>query len=1241
MAPRNEKWNQLSTVFFNWLYEPMDVPIPESCVPYINHKILISAFSKEPKINIILNKLLNTTYLYNIDIIELANFIKQVIHDNHINENKIWWYSNLEFREKDVNKKIYKLLKPHERDLLGDMVEQGMIDESLNPFMEKKKKKKTKAELAESLLVKEPEVTVVNENALEELRQYYINNKTVNINCKNCTLNQNQIVTFDSNDKTLSNIHVMFIAEAPGETETQQGVPLIGKAGQLLRKYINNYLGDLNFFMTNVCLCRPEDNRTPTEFEMKCCSINLDEVINAVKPKLIISLGSTSMSRLGINDGVMKARGIHKYKHYNVFSTMHPSGVIRGGKYFIYDEDFKQISDICNTYREIQHNIVNSDSSEYEVSTVSKVNQLRNIMANNFIGIKLPSIYYDYFLVDVQFLKDKYKVLYIFRDTKGNRIYAETDSNIYCFYTEGIKTHYEEVNKLSYQPNLKYSIREAYKDGRTYFESDVYPDNRHCIDFFLNKDNSSNNDYRLKILYTDIEVYSKTGAFPDITVAEHPVQLITNHMNGKTVCLVLNDEIPGFEYKNTELIYFDNERDLLLENARIWRESDIDVITAWNAPFDIGYVYHRMINLGLDPRLLSPLGYTLDIDAMKEKMLIPGYIAYDMIQGYKWLTIDNKKESYTLSYISEIELGHAKSHKGGQFNELWDTDKEESIRYNIDDVVDNILELDKKLLIVSFMNEMRISASCSWESLNSTSRIVDSMLIRMNRVKGLALRTKSDFKTKDENIGAYVYNPTEGTHDNVYIVDFSKQYPSSIQTLNIDPTTLVAIFDNKNDVINYLSNYEMNYTMVFNPVYNPTYYNMTLSDVKSYIKDNNLMVGFGGGIFCKHQQKKSILYSSIDELTKQRSSYKKLYKEKKDEIYKSKERSVKILTNSIYGILGQSGNRFNITYLVNNITLTGRYINKLCALSANYLLLERKNNITFEEFIKNVLSLFLTKYWNTDIDEPFIIYGDTDSIFMKIADMAYASWKEAKARGDEILKVLNEVIIKQYIPAILNIDPNEVKWLLDYQGITKARFTDVKKRYVLKYYDGEYSGIVTKGFETRKSDYPIYAKKNLIQLIDMVMNDVPVDKIQEFVDNVTTEYINKVKTFSDDVGRPVEWKKDIDSYEKVPFHIIGMIFWNKCILDSFRRGMKGFCFKVNYNNNMPQVARNILNDIAKQYNIKSSESMSWLVIPEGMQDKIPSWIEVDTKYMLDYAWTSKSDALVPKQKTLSFSDFDF
>ena len=93
--------------------------------------------------------------------------------------------------------------------------------------------------------------------------------------CKNCSLHENIVDGLDPHVYAYGNVAspIIFLSEAPGLTETQKKIPLIGKAGQVYEKYILEGLGlkREDVWTTNVCLCRPPDNRKPTPEEREAC----------------------------------------------------------------------------------------------------------------------------------------------------------------------------------------------------------------------------------------------------------------------------------------------------------------------------------------------------------------------------------------------------------------------------------------------------------------------------------------------------------------------------------------------------------------------------------------------------------------------------------------------------------------------------------------------------------------------------------------------------------------------------------------------------------------------------------------------------------------------------------------------------------------------------------------------------------------------------------------------------------
>ncbi len=110
-----------------------------------------------------------------------------------------------------------------------------------------------------------------------------------------------------------TNADLMLIGEAPGADEDEQGLPFVGRSGQLLQKILEEEIGQEaaeGVYISNIVKCRPPNNRAPTPEEVKTCRPYLDEQIKFVSPKVIVTLGNSSTRPLlNTNDGITKIRG--------------------------------------------------------------------------------------------------------------------------------------------------------------------------------------------------------------------------------------------------------------------------------------------------------------------------------------------------------------------------------------------------------------------------------------------------------------------------------------------------------------------------------------------------------------------------------------------------------------------------------------------------------------------------------------------------------------------------------------------------------------------------------------------------------------------------------------------------------------------------------------------------------------------------------------------------------------------
>jgi DNA polymerase len=162
--------------------------------------------------------------------------------------------------------------------------------------------------------------------------------------CTRCRLHQGRhsIVFGVGNEQA----KLVFVGEGPGADEDAQGVPFVGRAGQLLTQMIENTakregipLLRRDVYICNVVKCRPPENRTPEPGEMETCGQFLFRQLAAIRPQAICALGGTAVrALLGRKDGVTRLRGQwHRWRDIPVMVTYHPSYLLRP-----YNQDAKR-----------------------------------------------------------------------------------------------------------------------------------------------------------------------------------------------------------------------------------------------------------------------------------------------------------------------------------------------------------------------------------------------------------------------------------------------------------------------------------------------------------------------------------------------------------------------------------------------------------------------------------------------------------------------------------------------------------------------------------------------------------------------------------------------------------------------------------------------------------------------------------------------------------------------------------
>jgi DNA polymerase len=154
--------------------------------------------------------------------------------------------------------------------------------------------------------------------------------------CRRCRLHQGRttLVFGSGNPKA----RLVFVGEGPGADEDAQGLPFVGRAGQLLTQMIEGTarregitLGRQDVYICNVIKCRPPGNRTPEADEMEICGQFLFRQLAAIRPKAVCALGATAVrALLGTREALGRLRGQwHRWGDIPVMVTYHPAYLLR------------------------------------------------------------------------------------------------------------------------------------------------------------------------------------------------------------------------------------------------------------------------------------------------------------------------------------------------------------------------------------------------------------------------------------------------------------------------------------------------------------------------------------------------------------------------------------------------------------------------------------------------------------------------------------------------------------------------------------------------------------------------------------------------------------------------------------------------------------------------------------------------------------------------------------------------
>jgi len=181
--------------------------------------------------------------------------------------------------------------------------------------------------------------------------------KALTSQCKNCKLRCGASVVFGQGNP---NAKIMFIGEAPGKKEVELGIPFVGSSGKILDKMLEKIaIPREDVYLTNICKCRPPENRDPLPEEIEQCWPWLEKQIAIIEPEIIVTLGRFALNAFVPNAKISEVHGqliqieIKKIGKIQLFPLHHPAAArINRKTRAIFQDDFEKIPKLLQNKKE-------------------------------------------------------------------------------------------------------------------------------------------------------------------------------------------------------------------------------------------------------------------------------------------------------------------------------------------------------------------------------------------------------------------------------------------------------------------------------------------------------------------------------------------------------------------------------------------------------------------------------------------------------------------------------------------------------------------------------------------------------------------------------------------------------------------------------------------------------------------------------------------------------------------------
>lgn len=603
-----------------------------------------------------------------------------------------------------------------------------------------------------------------------------------------------------------------------------------------------------------------------------------------------------------------------------------------------------------------------------------------------------------------------------------------------------------------------------------HYESDIKPEYKELIDLDIKgsltiQGTPIKNEEHKTDLFFDEPTLTKSDWVPkyeDLVILAIDIETSMNTEQLYSVSLATNNEVEevliiGKEKLNKATTY-ENEEELIKKLIEKINKINPDIITGWNLiDFDLKILQDKIKENKQEfkiTRTNQPINLKITESFMTDsKAECEGRAILDGIHLLKtsFIKLDDYKLGTAAKTYTDSQKLIGDENKGEEIENAYEKNPQKLVDYNL---LDSKLVL--KILKKSGALELTILRSkltgMPLDRVRASIASFDSLYLRKLHEKKYAAPSNKFYSREERTTGGFVMDSASGIYNYVIVCDFKSLYPSIMRTFNIDP-----LMHTKN------------------------------------CEQENLIHAPNGACFKKEQ---GILPLILEELWDEREKA----RIKKDNLTRQ---AIKILMNSMYGVLASPNCRFYNTELANAITHFGHFL-----LKKTREIIEQKGYV--------------------------VIYGDTDSVFVSIKANNY---EEAQKIGEELQIYINN-FFKEYIEKEYGTESKiELEFEKTYKKffLPRARGSEegAKKRYAGLLIEKEQEKIDFTGLEFVRRDWTEVSKKFQLELLDLVFKEKDVKQyIKRFVEDL------KNGKYDDLLVYRKALRKDVDDYTKTtPPHV--------------------------------------------------------------------------------------------------------